>query len=229
MNIICLFNDNVDLKYRDFQAKICKTKYPILGIKIPIIRKIAKQLLKEYSYEEIISNLGNMEESFESVMLEGLVIANASTSYSEKLNLITNYLSKIDNWANCDIFGGELKFIKKYQDEFFKYLNNFWKMQDEYYLRFGIVILLNYYINEKYLDNVLAILLNIKSDYYYVKMAISWCLSICLVKYYNETLKFLKKNRVQIDPWIYNKTIQKACESYRLTNKQKDELKKMKS
>ena len=113
MNIDELLKEYIDLKYKKFHEKICHTNYIILGIKIPILRKIAKYLLKTYNYEEIINNLNNTY--YEHVMLEGLIIANAKISYEEKLELIKNYIPKIDNWGICDIFCSELKFIKNKQ------------------------------------------------------------------------------------------------------------------
>ena len=91
---------------------------------------------------------------------------------------------------------------------------------------FAIVMLLDYYINDQYIDQVLQILNNIKLDKYYVQMANAWTISICLIKYYNKTLEFLKTTK--IDDFTYNKGIQKAIESYRITKEQKDYLKTLK-
>ena len=116
MDILSTLKKNVNDEYKIFQEKICKTKYPILGIKIPVLRKICKEMLKEATFEEIINNLD--QKYYESILMEGLLIANCNKSYEEKIELITNYLPKIDNWAICDIFCGEAKFIKKNKDSF---------------------------------------------------------------------------------------------------------------
>ena len=138
MNILEILKPYCDKKYKVFQEKICSTKYVILGVKIPILRKIAHKLLKEYSYQEIINNLNY--EYFECVMLEGLLISNVKLTYKEKIKLITKYLPKIDNWAICDIFASELKIVNDYPEVFFLFITDLLKSSKEYYLRFGIVL-----------------------------------------------------------------------------------------
>lgn len=216
----------IDKDYKNFHEKICKTSYEILGIKIPVLRQFTKDLLKQYHYQDLLNNLEN--NIYEHIMLQGLIIANVKISFDEKLNLIKTFLPKIDNWAICDIFCGDLKFIKKYQEEFLMFLLPIFESKQEYFLRFGIVILLNYYINDNYIDFVLDKILEIKSDFYYVKMAISWCLSICLIKYYNKTIKFLYNNKNKIDKWIFNKALQKGIESFRISKENKKILQNMK-
>lgn len=226
MNIDLILNEYIDNNYKIFHQKICSTKYEILGIKIPILRKISKKLLKQYDYEEILNNLNY--KYYEHVMLHGLIIANINTDIKEKIKLINKYIPLIDNWAICDIFIGELKFIQNNKEEFLKYLLKTQENKNEYYQRFFIVSLLNYYIDDNYIDYVLNKMFEIKSDYYYVKMAISWCLSICLVKYFDKTYNFLITNKNSFDKWTYNKAIQKANESYRISKENKELLKKIK-
>lgn len=226
MNISQHLNLYIDNNYKLFHQKICSTNYEILGIKIPILRKIAKELLKTYSFTDILKSLNN--NYYEHIMLEGLIIANANICYEEKINLINEFISKIDNWATCDVFCSELKMIKKNKNSFLDYINPFFDSNEEYYQRFAIVILIDYYINDEYIELVLNKMINIKSDYYYVKMAISWCLSICLIKYYDMTIKFLNDNKNNIDKWTYNKALQKGIESYRMSASNKKTLQNMK-
>lgn len=226
MNILEILKPYIDNDYKKFHKKICQTKYEILGIKIPILRKIAKELVKQYDYLELLNNINN--DYYECVMLKGLIIGNIKISFEERINLINEFLPLIDNWAICDIFISELKFIKEEPQLFLDYIEPFKNETSEYYLRFYIVSLLNYYINDKYIDYVLDSMLKIKSDYYYVKMAISWCLSICLIKYFDKTLEFLNQNKENIDKWTYNKALQKGMESFRINNENKKILKSMK-
>lgn len=216
----------IDKNYKKFHEKLCPTKYEILGIKIPTLRKIAKELLKNFEYKDFLNTMDN--SIYEHIMLEGFIIANLKISYDEKIGLIKNYLPKIDNWAICDIFVSELKFIQKNQEEFLNFLLPLLNSNSEYHLRFTIVVLLNYYINDNYIDFVLNTILNIKSDAYYVKMAISWCYSICLIKYFDKTLKFLNNNQNKINKWTYNKALQKGIESFRINKDNKKILKNMK-
>lgn len=226
MNINNILCEYIDENYKMFHQRICQTSYEILGIKIPILRKISKDLLKQYDYKEILKNLNY--KYYEHVMLHGLVIANAKVDYEKKLDLITEFIPLIDNWAICDIFISELKFIKNYKDLFLNYIQNIFNNKGEYYQRFCIVVLLNYYIDDNYIDFVLNKMLEVKSEYYYVKMAVSWCLSICLIKYFDKTIKFLNDNKNSFDKWTYNKALQKGIESFRIIKENKVILKNMK-
>lgn len=226
MNISDYLNPYIDKNYKLFHERICQTKYEIIGIKIPILRKISKLLLKDYNTYEILNSLN--ENYYEYVMLQGLIIANAKVSFEEKLDLINKFIPKIDNWAICDIFCGELKFIKNNKEKFLKYILSYLESDKEYYKRFSIVILLNYYINDEYIDFILNKMLEIKSDYYYVKMAISWCLSICLIRYFDKTIEFMNTNKNNFDKWTYNKALQKGIESFRISKENKKTLQNMK-
>ena len=226
MNISDYLNPYIDKNYKLFHERICQTKYEIMGIKIPILRKISNLLLKDYNTYEILNSLN--ENYYEYVMLQGLIIANAKVNFEEKLDLINKFIPKIDNWAICDIFCGELKFIKNNEEKFLKYILSYLESDKEYYKRFSIVILLNYYINDEYIDFVLNKMLEIKSDYYYVKMAISWCLSICLIKYFDKTIEFMNTNKNNFDKWTYNKALQKGIESFRISKENKKTLQNMK-
>lgn len=226
MNISYYLNSYIDNNYKAFHKRICSTSSEILGIKIPTLRKIAIELLKSYNYQEILNNLNN--SYYEHIMLEGLIIANANISYEEKINLINNFIPKIDNWAICDVFCSELKMIRKNKKSFLEYILPFLDSKEEYYQRFAIVILIDYYIDDEYIDFVLNKMLDIKCECYYVKMAISWCLSICLIKYFDKTIKFLNDNKYNIDKWTYNKALQKSIESFRINNDNKKTLQNMK-
>ncbi len=226
MDINSLLNPYIDLKYKDFQSKICKTKYPILGVKIPLLRKIAKDLLKQYNYQTILENLN--DDSFESIMLEGLIIGMAPLSYEDTLSLIQEYLPKIDNWALNDLFCSSLKIVKDHKKEFWHFLKPYFKSSKEYELRFAFVILLNYYLDDAYLDQVFEKCLEIKSDYYYVKMAISWCLAESLSQNFTKTTLFMQQNKAYFDSWTYNKALQKGRESLKISEKEKAILQKMK-
>ena len=226
MNITKQLISYQNLEYQKFNRKICQTKYTMLGIKVPILRKITKDLLKKYSYQDILNNLD--ENIYECLLIKGIIIGSIDIPLNERLKLIDNYLPQIDCWALCDIFVGNLKFVKKYPQEILNYVNNLLNYQEEYYLRFVIVILLTYYLNDIYYQDVLNILLSIKSDYFYVKMALAWAYSISIIKYFDKTINFLSNNQNNIDKWTYNKALQKGRESFKLSKEQKERLKQNK-
>ncbi len=226
MDIVKILKKEANLDYKVFQEKICHTNYYILGVKVPTLRKIAKKLLKENNYLDLLKMLD--DDYYESVMLQALIIGNVKISINDKINLINNFLPKIDCWAICDIFVSELKIFKNNQQEMLIYLKTLLKSNQEYYLRFAIVSLLTYYINDTYYEEVLNLLININSDYYYVKMAIAWAYSILLTKYFKKTTNFLITNQNNIDKWTYNKALQKGRESFKLSKDEKERLKKLK-
>ena len=119
MNTDIYFKNYIDTNYKVFQQKLCSTKYPIIGVKIPIIRKISKDLLTRYSLEYLVNNIDN--SSFENVLLKGICIA-----YSNECNLsyINNYIDLIDNWSLCDTFCSTLKFIKKDKTTYIEFINS---------------------------------------------------------------------------------------------------------
>ena len=133
LNILAIINKYKDEKYKLFQEKICDTKYDIIGVKIPILRKISKYLIKNYSIEELLNY--QYETYFELIIIEGFIIANIDIDNNKRLELITNYLNKIDNWAICDTFCSELKFIKNNLQIFLNYLE---------IIKNNIVVITNY-------------------------------------------------------------------------------------
>ena len=145
--------------------------------------------------------------------------------YSKKY--IKNFLPKINNWAICDTFCVGLKITKKNKEKMWNFLQRYLKSKKEFEVRFGIVMILDYFIDEQHLEENFKIFNKVRVDKYYVQMAIAWAISICLVKYYDRTVKYLQKE-ADLDDFTYNKSIQKAIESYRITKEQKDFLRKIK-
>ena len=215
-----------DENYKKFQNNLCQNaKTPILGVRVPVLRKYAKELKNKYGIE-IINKIG--ESCYEEIMLKGMIIGLQNNEKYEIIEeQIKKYVPKIDNWAVCDTFCAGLKITKKYKKEMFELLQTYLKSQEEFELRFAIVMLLDYYIDKDYINIVLDICDNVKHEGYYVKMAVAWAISICLVKYYDITKKYL--NNCNLDDFTYNKAIQKAIESYRISEKEKNELRKMKN
>lgn len=215
-----------DSKYKSFHSNLCPGINNILGIRVPVLREYAKKLIKKYSFEELINNID--DEYYEEIMLQGMLIGlNSKENFNVIKKYIEDYISKIDNWAICDTFCAGLKIVNQNKENMWGFIKQYLDSDQEFYLRFAIVIILDYYIEEKYLEEIFRIFNNIQSEYYYVKMAIAWAISICLIKYYDKTINYLKNNS-KIDKWTYNKSLQKAIESYRITKDQKELLKNMK-
>lgn len=214
-----------DKKYQEFQKGLCPGVVNIIGVRIPELRKLAKELLKHYSPKELLENIN--DNYYEELMLQGMVIGGAKEDINTILKYVKEFVPKIDNWAVCDTFCTSLKITKKYKKEMWKFIQEYLKSDKEFELRFAIVMILGYFIDEEYLEKDFKIFNNIKSDKYYVKMALAWAISICVIKYYDRTVKYLEKEAI-LDDFTYNKAIQKARESYRLSKEQKDFLNTLK-
>ena len=214
-----------DEKYRKFHSGLCpNTGVPILGVRIPILRKYAKELKNKYGIE-IINEID--EEYYEEIMLKGMLIGlQNNVKYKTIEKQIKNFVPKIDNWAICDTFCAGLKITKKYKNEMLELVQTYLNSKKEFELRFAIVMLLDYYIDEEHINIVLNLCENVKNECYYVKMAVAWAISICLIKYYDVTKQYLKNSK--LDDFTYNKSLQKALESYRISESKKIELRNMK-
>ena len=214
-----------DVKYKEFHSGLCKgMKTELLGIRVPVLREYAKELYKEYPLEEL-GKIG--EEYYEEVMLKGMIIGfqtKAEIKFAQKQ--IEDFVPKIDNWAICDIFCAGLKITKKYKKEMFDFIKKYLKSDKEFEIRFAVVMLLDYYIDEEHIKEVLEICDNIKHDGYYVKMAVAWVISVALMKYYDITIDYLKD--CKLDDFTYNKALQKGIESFRINDEQKAQLRSLK-
>lgn len=212
-----------DIKYKEFHSNLCPNVDDIIGVRVPLLREYAKELYKNNKLNEI--KIG--DKYYEELVIQGMIIGfQTEKPIEEIIKQIKKFVPKINSWSVCDVFCAGLKITKKYPKEMFELINKYFKSSREYEQRFAIVILLDYYINDEYIDKVLQILGNVKSSKYYVQMANAWAISICLIKYYEKAIIFLENS--SLDKFTYNKAIQKAIESYRITDKQKDDLRKMK-
>lgn len=213
-----------DEEYRKFHSGLCPGTDNIIGVRVPVLRKFAKQIYNEEDWEKYLSY--NNLEFYEEILLQGMIIGFVKQDIKKVQKYISDFVPKIDNWAVCDIFCAGLKITKKYQEQMWEFLQSYLKSEKEFYLRFSIVMMLDYFITEEYIDEVLIKLDTIQNDAYYVKMAVAWAISTCYIKFPQKTLEYLKQNN--LDDWTYNKAIQKTIESYRIDKKTKDFLRKMK-
>lgn len=213
-----------DSKYKEFHSGLCPGTNNILGVRVPVLRKYAKEFIKaspNTSYKQID------DEFYEEVLLKGMLIGlTAKNDFEANIKELEYFIPKIDNWAVCDIFVAGLKFIKKNPQCYWNFTKSYVKSSKEFEKRFAYVTLLDYYITDEYIDEVLKILVSEQSQEYYVYMAVAWALSVCLIKYYDKTVEAMKSS--YLNKITYNKAIQKACESYRIDNTKKEILKKMK-
>ena len=214
-----------DPRYHDFSLELnLARKTKSIGVRIPIIRDYAKVLSKKYSIDYLINNID--EEYYEEVLLKGFIIGcYKNLTYDELIFYINNHLPKIKDWSMCDTFVASLKITKKYQDKLWTYLDKLLKSKKEFAVRFVLVVLLNYYVNDKYKDKIYDIIKSIKNEDYYVKMANAWLLSYMFINYFEDTINFINTNK--LDNWTLLKGITKAIESTRVDKDKKNTLSKI--
>ena len=214
-----------DKKYKEFHSSLCPGTDNIIGVRIPTLRNYAKKLSKQEKSKKYISF--NKTIYYEEVMLQGMLIGFIKNAdIKDVFELIKNFVPKIDNWAVCDIFCAGLKIVNKNKEIVWNFIQKYLKSKKEFELRFAIVMILDYFIDEKYINEALDIFDNIKHDGYYVKMAVAWAISVAFVKFPKITMKYL--HTTKLDDWTYNKSLQKICESLRVTKQTKKTVKEMK-
>lgn len=214
--------ENKDEEYKVFNDKIINTNKKTIGVRIPILRQIAKKIMKE-DYVLFLNDV--KDEYHEEIIVEGLVISKLK-DVNNVINMIDNYIIKIDNWCTCDTFASSLKIINKNKSRFYSYVYKNIYSNNPWMVRLCFVILHSYYVEEEYINDIFKMIDNDNNSFYYVMMAKAWLISECYIKYPKQTFEYLK--RTNIDDITFNKAISKICDSYRVTKEDKIVLKKMK-
>ncbi len=207
-----------DENYRAFHKRLLKNdNINVLGVRVPDLRKIAKKY-KTSTYEL----LSFPDEYYEVTFVK--LSAAAMLGYSEFVKVVDKLVPLIDNWASCDCFSA--KCIASHREEFKPYIEKYLSVDKEFFQRYALTTLLQFYLDENYLEYVLCLIERADTRYYYVHMAAAWLVAEVLVKHYKEGVEFLKST--SLDDKTVNKAIQKARESFRLSDEQKKYLKTIK-
>lgn len=215
--------ESQDLKFKEFHSSLCPNVDKIIGVRTPKLKEIAKQIAKE-NYEEFLQNA--QDEYYEELVLQGLVIGYAKISIEDTFKYLEEFVPKINSWAVCDVTCANLKITKKYMEEMWNFLEKYINSKKEYEIRFALVMYLDYFLTDEYIDDILRKIDKITNKEYYVQMAIAWLVSIAYIKQKEKTEVFLQNNK--LDKFTQNKSIQKICESYRVSNEDKEKVRKYK-
>ena len=212
-----------DLKYRDFHSKLMPgiDKERIIGIRTPQLRKIAKEFANDAEIDDFLSNLPH--QYYDENNLHGFVIAELK-DYDRSIAEIDRLLPYIDNWATCDLI--RPKTFAKNHGRLLKDIRRWMKSDKTYTIRFGIEMLMTHFLDNDFSSEYLEWVVGITNDEYYVKMMVAWYFATALAKQYEATLPIIEQKRLAA--WTHNKSIQKAIESYRITDDQKKYLKTLK-
>ncbi|WP_036611137.1 DNA alkylation repair protein [Oribacterium sp. P6A1] len=212
-----------DIKYRDFQSRLIPNIDPetVIGVRTPALRKMAKALSKKEDIKDFLGELPH--RYFDENQLHAFLISEIK-DYDECLQELKRFLPYIDNWATCDQLSP--KVFKKHRGELFSEIKNWLRSEETYTVRFGIGMLMEHFLDEEFDVSYAGLVAEIRSEEYYVNMMTAWYFATALAKQYDDILPFIENNR--LDAWTHNKTIQKAVESYRITEEQKIYLKSLK-
>lgn len=212
---------NQDVSYRSFHSRLVPNVKNLIGLRAPIAKKIAKKYANTDTGKDFLNDLPHTY--YEENLIHGYMLGFLKQDAEKQL---VRFLPFVDNWGVCDSMVGNLKPIFKSKESALALVRDSLKSDRTYTIRFGLVCLLSYYVEPKYIDFVLECVCKIKSDEYYVNMANAWLLSVCLAKEYEKSVKIIENN--VLDKWTHNKSIQKAIESNRIDSKTKDYLRSLK-
>lgn len=212
--------DLQDLSYKAFHEKLIPNIDPnrVIGVRTPVLRKFAKEYAKTPDAKTFMNSLPHRyyeENNLHAFMLEGI------KDYGECIRALNEFLPYVDNWATCDSMTP--KVFKKHKAELLEEIKRWIKSDETYVVRFGIEMLMTFYLDEDFKDEYLLWVSEVVSEEYYVKMMIAWYYATALAKQWDSTIDYIENKR--LEPWIHRKTIQKAVESYRVSDEQKAYLK----
>lgn len=214
---------NQDVKYRDFQSKLTPTieVNTAIGVRTPVLRKLAKYYSKRQDVDEFLADLPH--KYFDENQLHAFILSEIK-DFDECIGKLERFLPFVDNWATCDQMSP--KCFKKNHEKLLPYLNKWIKSDDTYTVRFAIVTFMAHFLDEDFDEGYLGLVSDIKSDEYYINMAIAWYFATALAKQYDKTIPYIENKT--LDVWTHNKAIQKSIESYRVTAEHKEYLKSLK-
>lgn len=210
-----------DESYGDFQAKLTPgiPRELFIGVRVPEVRKLSKKAIKAPECEAFIKSLPH--KYYDENMLHGLIVSEMK-DYDECIKATDEFLPYVDNWAVCDIMSP--KIFKKNKDRLLDKIKQWIASDKTYTCRFGIEMLMSFYLDDDFKPEYLEFPAKVHSEEYYVNMMIAWFFATALAKQWDETVIYIEEQR--LDKWVHNKTIQKARESNRITDEQKEYLKK---
>ena len=217
---------NQDLQYKKFHSSLMPTinSEVVIGIKVPILRNYTKDLLKKYAIQSFIPFFKDLpHQYYEENNIHAFLIEKIN-NYDECLFQLEQFLPYINNWATCDMLNP--KVFSKNKDKLLKKINEWIKSSHTYTIRFGIGMLMRYFLDKDFNSSYLELVYSIKSEEYYVNMMKAWFFATALTKQYDATLPIIQNKKLDI--WTHNKAIQKAIESFRVPAEHKQYLKTLK-
>jgi len=215
--------DICDEEYGDFQQKLTPTlpREVFIGIRLPVLRKFAKEYAKEPEHKEFLKQLPH--KYYDENMLHGILITSIK-DFDECLKETEIFLPYVDNWAVCDTQAP--KIFQKNKEKILPYIKKWISSDEVYTCRYGVGMLMRIFLDDAFKAEYNELPAKVISEEYYVNMMIAWYYATALAKQWDATIPYLEEKR--LGKWVHNKTIQKAIESYRITDEQKTYLRSLK-
>ena len=201
-----------DEKLANFSSGLNPGCKPMLGVRLPELRKIAKELAKE-NYRDFLEHCP--DTYFEYETLQAYVLGYAKDDIETILSYADRFVPKIKDWSVNDSFCQNFTVARKYRERVYDWLMGYAKKEEEFSQRVVAVLLMSHFLVPEYIDRVLVVMDTLQYDGYYTKMGVAWCVATAYAKFPKETAAYLAEN--QLRDWTYNKAIQKMCESYRVS------------
>ena len=212
-----------DTAYRDFQVKLIPgmDAQKEIGVRTPELRKLSKELAKREDIREFLNDLPH--QYFDENQLHAFILSGEK-DFEKCMEDLERFLPYVDNWATCDQMSP--KVFRKNRKKLLESINRWIGSEHTYTVRFAIKMLMEHFLDEDFDPIYPEMVATVRSEEYYIRMMIAWYFATALAKRYDAVLPYLKQEK--LDVWTHNKAIQKAVESYRITEEQKIYLKSLK-
>ncbi|MDO5112862.1 MAG: DNA alkylation repair protein [Planctomycetia bacterium] len=206
--------------YRQFSLKLLPGLVRMLGVRLPQLRKIAREVARG-DWQKFLAQ--PIEEPyFEETLLQGMVLGYAPTTWEELVPWLEKYIPRIDNWSVCDSFCATLKIARTQPEKVWPFLEKYLISPQPFECRFAVVMILMYFVKEDYLQPALQRLEKVRCEDYYARMAVAWAVSLFYLSFPQATQSFLQKKT--LPPFTRRKAIRKILESQRLSPAEKQHL-----
>ena len=208
-----------DLKYRDFQVKLIPTVDPaaVIGVRTPDMRAIAKEVFARPDRDRFLADLPH--KYYEENLVHFFVLAGIR-DFDECVRAVETFLPYVDCWPVSD--QATPRSFRKNHPKLLPYIRKWIASDHVYTARFGLRMLMNEFLDADFREEYLALAASAQGEDYYLKMMVAWYFATALAKQYDAVLPYLEEGR--LDPWTHNKSVQKALESYRVSEEHKEQL-----
>lgn len=212
-----------DLDYRAFHSRLIPNVDPetVIGVRTPQLRRFAREFFRQPEAEEFLGFLPH--RYYEENNLHGFLIEPVK-DFDLCIDRMERFLPYMDNWATCDLVTP--KVFKDHLPELLGHIRRWLVSGEIYTVRYGIRMLMWFYLEEEFQEEYLKLVASVRSDEYYINMAAAWYFATALTKQYDAALPYLEQGRLTL--WVHNKAIQKALESYQIPKERKEYLRGLK-